>query len=69
MNFIKVFFLISFSFLITKGFSQEEQYSKLPDIDIKNLDGAEIDLSENIKNKELTVISFWATWCAPCKKS
>lgn len=41
MNFIKVFFLISFSFLITNGFSQEESYSKLPDIDLKILDGAE----------------------------
>lgn len=68
MNFIKVFFLISFLFLITNGFSQEGNYSKLPDIDLKNLDGVEIDLSENIKNKELTVVSFWATWCAPCKK-
>lgn len=27
-----------------------------------------INLSEKIQSKELTVISFWATWCAPCKK-
>lgn len=68
MNIIKLFFIISFSFLITNGFSQEESYSKLPDIDLKILDGAEIDLSDKIQNKELTVISFWATCCAPCKK-
>lgn len=68
MNFIKVFFLISFSFLITNVFSQEGNYSRLPETNLKSIDGDAVDLSEKIQKKKLTVISFWATWCAPCKK-
>jgi thiol-disulfide isomerase/thioredoxin len=69
MNFKNVILPIVFSILSTFSFSQEKSnYSKFPNIKLFNLDQDSTDLSEKIKTKELTVISFWATWCAPCKK-
>ncbi len=40
----------------------------LPDIKVKTLDGQTINIQEFGKNGKITVLSFWATWCSPCKK-
>ncbi len=44
------------------------QNQMLPDVKIKKLDGSTVSLSSYGKNGKITVISFWATWCSPCKK-
>ena len=41
---------------------------KLPAVDVKTLDGESINIQEFGDNGKITVISFWATWCLPCKK-
>ena len=41
---------------------------KLPAVDVKTLDGESINIQEFGENGKITVISFWATWCLPCKK-
>lgn len=40
----------------------------VPDIDIQTLKGQTVNLQDYAKNGKITVISFWATWCSPCKK-
>ena len=40
----------------------------LPALVLNDMRGEKVDLSELGKNGKLTVISFWATWCIPCKK-
>merc|ERR1712087_788286 len=35
---------------------------------IQNLNGKSVDIKEQIKKGQITVLSFWATWCTPCKK-
>ena len=43
------------------------QSKKLPSVKLKNLSGKTVDISL-IKNQgKPMIISFWATWCKPCK--
>ena len=38
-----------------------------PTINIKSLDGKTVSTDEYTKKGKITVVSFWATWCTPCK--
>jgi len=40
----------------------------VPDINIQTLKGQSVNLQDYANNGKITVISFWATWCSPCKK-
>jgi thiol-disulfide isomerase/thioredoxin len=40
----------------------------LPSANIKTLEGQTINAQDLGKTGKITVISFWATWCSPCKK-
>jgi cytochrome c biogenesis protein CcmG, thiol:disulfide interchange protein DsbE len=41
---------------------------ELSSVKVKTLDGKEVDLKTYVKAGKVTIISFWATWCSPCKK-
>ncbi len=43
------------------------QKNKLPFVKLKNLEGKLVDVSTISKDGNPTIISFWATWCRPCK--
>ena len=64
MKNIILFCLISF--VVGAAFKPVEK--KFPSIQLKNLDGKSVDISKTFSNNKLTVISYWATWCSPCKK-
>ena len=42
--------------------------SEVPNVNIKGLNGENVDFSSVVKKGRVTVVSFWATWCVPCKK-
>lgn len=65
MKNILLLVLLTFSFF---GFTTPNSSKKLPDITITDLQGKPVKIQEYIKTKKLTIISFWATWCAPCKR-
>ena len=65
MIFKKHFYQCVLAMLISLS-SQAQQM--LPNVTLQTLDGKNIDLKRNLKKGRLTVISFWATWCSPCKK-
>jgi len=44
------------------------QNRTLPSVDVKTLDGGSINITAIENNGKPIVISFWATWCKPCKK-
>jgi cytochrome c biogenesis protein CcmG, thiol:disulfide interchange protein DsbE len=40
----------------------------LPAAELKTLDGKPVNVRDYVGNGKITVLSFWATWCSPCKK-
>ena len=43
-------------------------FSQIPSVDIKKLNGGIINTSEFDNDNSPIIISFWATWCKPCKQ-
>lgn len=75
---MKNLILLTFSFLMLTSsslFAQQDGKAKemftkkeLPSLSLMNIDGQKVDVADFGKNGKITVISFWATWCSPCKK-
>ena len=61
----KTLFVLAACFLGATAFAQNKT---LPSANVKTLEGKTINVQELGKTGKITVISFWATWCSPCKK-
>ncbi len=48
--------------------SFEGTMSTVPSVDVKTLDGKTVNIKDYISKDKITVMSFWATWCSPCKR-
>ncbi len=57
--------LITLFLISTNSISQDKN---LPSVKVKDLKGKSIDFQNIENNGDPIVISFWATWCKPCKK-
>lgn len=56
---------ITLMFLSFTTFSQDRN---LPSVKVKDLKGKIVNIQEIDNEGSPIVISFWATWCKPCKK-
>ena len=50
-----------------KKIKKETQLQYIPIISYSNLNNENLNLKETLKNN-ITIINFWALWCAPCVK-
>ncbi len=41
---------------------------QFPAAKLKSLEGKTINIADEFAKHKLSVVSFWATWCSPCKK-
>ena len=55
--------------LICLFFSASIHAQGLPETQIKDVNtGKKLPFNETVEKGKVTLISFWATWCVPCKK-
>lgn len=69
----KILLLFTLCFGIGLAQAQEntaktDENKEFPSVVLKDLSGKEIDLQQFAKSGKVTILSFWATWCSPCKK-
>ena len=57
--------IFAIAFFTVSSFSQNRT---LPSVKVKNLKGSLVNIQTIENDGNPIVISFWATWCKPCKK-
>lgn len=65
MNFPRLIAVLFFVGIASVSFAQNKT---LPDVSVQELNGKKVDIQDYAENGKITVLSFWATWCVPCKK-
>lgn len=62
----RIFIAVFFMSLCAGIFAQGSQ--TMPVVQLKDVNGKSINTGDYSKNGKITIVSFWATWCTPCKK-
>lgn len=57
--------LLSILCLVTNNLMAQK---KMPEVVLNNLKGEKLKVADAALKDGITIYSFWATWCGPCKK-
>ena len=76
INYIIIYILFFFLFIILYSSLDNERIYNTKDLIGKKISQVEINLfqsnetinTEEFINNEFTILNFWASWCAPCRK-
>ena len=55
------------AFVTLTVFAQKDDQT-MPNMVLKDMNGKPKNMSDYSKSGKITIVSFWATWCSPCKK-
>ena len=64
---MKTTFLILIG-LVFSAMSTVGQTTELPSLECKTMTGETVDIKDQIKDGQVTIVAFWASWCSPIKK-
>lgn len=65
MKNIKIY-IIPTLFLLISAFTTTT--NTFPSVELQTMEGETVNINEYVGQGKITVVSFWATWCSPCKK-
>lgn len=51
-----------------KGIEKVMGEKTIPSLELSDMNGKKVKVSDYTTKGKITVFSFWATWCVPCKK-
>jgi len=69
MKKVLILSILTFIFICNTKASDEDTAkasSSLPSIVVKDMNGQSVNFAEFAANGQITIVSFWATWCKPC---
>lgn len=64
---MKNIFILGLSLLCLSAFTTDVS-KKIPSVKLTTVDGETVNTGELENNGKPIIISFWATWCSPCKR-
>ncbi len=63
---ISLLSFLAFNNVMATGDDSAKKTMSLPSVSIKDMNGQPVNFAEYVTSGQITIVSFWATWCKPC---